>query len=174
VKVRLRSAWPVAFGVAALLLSACSNGSSASAYSGSTSSGSAVMIGTDNIPGIGTVLDNAHGLTLYYNTREIGGSIACTGSCTRIWPPVVVTGPLPKASASITGPFGSVRRPDGSTQLTYEGMPLYTYEGDSGLGQANGQGLQGIWFAATASGSSQSGMGGSSSGYGVGYGWGMG
>jgi predicted lipoprotein with Yx(FWY)xxD motif len=165
-KVRLRRAWPAAFGVAALLLAACSSGNSAYAYGGSSSSGSATAIGTDQVAGVGTVLDNAQGLTLYYNTREAGGTIVCTGSCATAWPPVIVTGTLPKASGSMMGAFGVIGRPDGSTQLTYNGMPLYTFQGDSGPGQANGQGVQGIWFAATASGVGPSGVMGGGSGMG--------
>ena len=63
-------------------------------------------------------------------------------------------------------------RPDGTTQLTINGMPLYTYSGDSASGQASGQGIQGVWFAVSASGSSTSaaGSGGSSGGGGGGYG----
>jgi hypothetical protein len=62
-------------------------------------------------------------------------------------------------------------RPDGSTQLTINGMPLYTYSGDSGSGQASGQGIQDVWFAVTPSGTSTStGGNGDSSGGGGGYG----
>jgi predicted lipoprotein with Yx(FWY)xxD motif len=165
-----------ALAAGALLLAACNNGgSTASAQggdsSGSTSSGSAV--GTATVDGVGTVLDTSKGLTLYYNTQEAGGKIVCTGSCAQAWPPMTVTGSTPAVPDGVSGTFGTVKRPDGSTQLTFEGFPLYTFSGDSQAGQATGQGLQGVWFAATASGV-QGAMGtknGGSSGVSNGYGY---
>jgi hypothetical protein len=70
----------------------------------------------------------------------------------------------------IKGTFGTIKRPDGSTQLTINGMPLYTYSGDSASGQATGQGIQGVWFAVAASGTSTSGTGSGGSSGGGGYG----
>jgi hypothetical protein len=55
-----------------------------------------------------------------------------------------------------------VKRPDGVTQVTYDGLLLYTFSGDSGPGQSNGQGVQGVWFAVTPAG--QSAKGGSGGG----------
>ena len=57
----------------------------------------------------------------------------------------------------VTGNLGTVMRPDGGTQVIYDGFPLYTYSGDTGPGQDNGQGIQGVWFAVTASASGSSG-----------------
>jgi predicted lipoprotein with Yx(FWY)xxD motif len=118
------------------------------------------------VSGVGTVLDTAKGLTLYYNTREQGGKIVCTGSCAQTWPPFPAPGGAPALPAGVQGSFGTVTRPDGGRQLTFDGFPLYTYAGDTGPGQATGQGIQGIWFAAPASGPKQGGSSGGSSGYG--------
>ncbi len=98
--------------------------------------------------GLGSVLDTSNGLTLYHNTRESNGTIVCTGACAQEWPPVTVSGTVP-ASPAGAGTFGTVDRPDGTTQLTFHGMPLYTFAGDTAAGQANGQGLyqDGLWFA---------------------------
>lgn len=174
---RLRSG-AAAFGAAALLLAACGHSSSTTSPSHAPQS-NATSIGTDRIQGIGTVLDTAQGLTLYHNTAEAGGRIVCTGSCAKVWPPVLVSGVPPQGSPVIKGAFGSMKRPDGTTQLTFDGMPLYTFSGDSSPGQANGQGLQGVWFAVTASGAKTSGSnaggsasGGSSSGSSRGYSYG--
>jgi predicted lipoprotein with Yx(FWY)xxD motif len=159
--------------LAALLLAACGRGNGASSGGDSPSpSGTALSVQTDSISGIGTVLANKAGLTLYHNTEESGGTIVCTGGCVSVWPPVLVTGSLPHDTRVIKGTFGTIMRPDGSRQLTINDMPLYTYTGDSGLGQASGQGIQGVWFAVTPSGSSTSagGSGGSSGGGGGGYG----
>ncbi len=157
-----------AVAIAALLLAACGNGSSAASSSPVPKAGT---IGTDHVSGLGAVLDDSAGLTLYHLTTENGGTIRCTGSCAETWPPVIVTGSLPIGSAVITGTFGTVERPGGTKQLTYDGMPLYTYTGDSGPGEANGQGIQGVWFAVTPSGSSDATGAGSASGSSGGSGW---
>jgi hypothetical protein len=67
--------------------------------------------------------------------------------------------------------LGTSARPDGSTQVTYAGHPLYYFSGDSAAGDAKGQGLNGVWFIATADGMLPTGSGGpsptpSSGGYG--------
>ncbi|HZP90881.1 MAG TPA: hypothetical protein VFC04_07800 [Actinomycetota bacterium] len=152
----------------ALTLLACSRGATATSGSGGSKGGSstAMTIGTQQVKGIGTVLDTAEGLTLYYNTQETGGKIVCTGSCEGAWPPVLVSGALPAVPGGVTGSFGTIVRPDGSKQLTFDGKPLYTYAGDNGPGQANGQGLQGVWYAVTTSASGSGAGSGSASGSG--------
>ena len=162
-----------AIAMAALLLAACGRSSGSTSGGGSPSpSGTALSVQTDSISGIGTVLANGAGLTLYHNTKETGGNIVCTGSCTSFWPPVLVTGSLPQDTGMIKGTFGTIMRPDGSTQLTINDMPLYTFASDKTSGEATGQGIQGVWFAVAASGTSASaaGSGGSSGGGGGGYG----
>jgi predicted lipoprotein with Yx(FWY)xxD motif len=161
-----------AIALAALLLAACGRSSGSTSSGGGSPSGTALSVQTDSVSGIGSVLANSAGLTLYHNTKENGSTIVCTGGCVSIWPPVLVTGSLPQDTGMIKGTFGTIMRPDGSTQLTINGMPLYTYSGDSGSGQASGQGIQGVWFAVTPSGTSTSagGSGGSSGGGGGGYG----
>ncbi len=140
-------------GVAAVLLAACAKNNTSPSSGGSTPpSTSGQTVQTESVSGVGTVLANASGFTLYHNTQEKNGAIICTGQCASIWPPVVATGTMPHATGMMHGKFGTIMRPDGTTQLTFNGMPLYTYSGDSASGQANGQSIQGIWFAATASG----------------------
>jgi len=159
--------------LAALLLAACgrSSGGTSSGAGSPSPSATALSVQTDSVSGVGTVLANSAGLTLYHNTKENGSRIVCTGGCASFWPPVLVTGSVPQDTGMIGGTFGTIMRPDGSTQLTINGMPLYTYSGDSGSGQASGQGLQGVWFAVTPSGTSTSAGGsGGSSGGGGGYG----
>ena len=76
----------------------------------------------------------------------------CTGSCATYWPPV--TGPV-TAGSGVTGTLGTITRPDGTTQATYDGHPLYTYVGDTGPGQAKGNGKNlsgGVWYEMTISG----------------------
>ncbi|MBV8194443.1 MAG: hypothetical protein JOY80_02840, partial [Candidatus Dormibacteraeota bacterium] len=111
---------------------------------------------------LGTVLTTPQGLTLYYFTPEMGGTVVCTGSCASTWPPFKVNG-TPTAPSGATGMLGTVALSDGSTQLTYNGWPLHTYAADTAAGQTNGQGIGGKWFAATP-GLTSSGPGSSGSG----------
>jgi predicted lipoprotein with Yx(FWY)xxD motif len=95
---------------------------------------------------------NAQGLTLYHLSAERGGKFICTSaSCTQVWHPVVVASGT-KPSGTV-GSLGVVKRPDGTEQVTYKGMPLYTFAQDSAAGQANGQGIKdvGTWTAVTPS-----------------------
>ena len=97
------------------------------------------------------VLTDAHGLTLYWFAPDSPAVSRCTGSCAAYWPPV--TGD-PKAPPGIPGRFGTISRP-GGRQVTYNGHPLYTYLGDKGPGQANGNDLDlngGLWYEMRVSG----------------------
>jgi predicted lipoprotein with Yx(FWY)xxD motif len=110
--------------------------------SGGTTS---ATLGTQTISGIGTVLTTSDGLTLYALPAEKGGNIQCTGSCATAWPPLLVTGGNPPTlPQGVSGTVGKVTRPDGSVEVTYNDMPLYTWQGDSAPGQATGQGVEGF------------------------------
>jgi predicted lipoprotein with Yx(FWY)xxD motif len=100
---------------------------------------------TAKIGGV-TVLTNADGLTLYWFAPDTPTTSRCTGSCAAYWPPVTGT---PTAGPGVTGTLGTIKRPDGTVQVTYDGHPLYTYIGDSGPGQAHGNNLNlngGLWY----------------------------
>jgi predicted lipoprotein with Yx(FWY)xxD motif len=110
-----------------------------------------VTLKTAEIGGI-TVLTDAKGRTLYLFARDTPSASACTGSCAAYWPPV--TGD-PMAGPGVTGRLGTIKRPGGATQATYDGHPLYTYIGDSARGQANGNKLDlngGYWYEVRVSG----------------------
>jgi predicted lipoprotein with Yx(FWY)xxD motif len=99
-----------------------------------------------------SVLVNGSGMTLYHYTKDSSGTVTCTGSCAKIWPPLT----LPKGRSKTTGgsgvmgSFGTASNPaGGSAVVTYNGWPLYTYSGDKSSSEANGQGLLGVWFVAT-------------------------
>lgn len=94
-----------------------------------------------------TVLTNNAGRTLYSLSVEKRGNFICTGGCLASWKPLVVP-----ADTRPTGPvtLGTVKRPDGRTQVTYKGRPLYTFSGDRKPGEASGEGIKdvGTWHAA--------------------------
>jgi predicted lipoprotein with Yx(FWY)xxD motif len=95
-----------------------------------------------------TVLTNKAGLTLYSLSVEKHGHFICTGSCVSTWIPLLV-----RPGVKPTGPvaLGTVKRPNGKRQVTFAGRPLYTFDGDSRKGEANGEGFKdvGTWHAAT-------------------------
>jgi predicted lipoprotein with Yx(FWY)xxD motif len=99
-----------------------------------------------------TVLTNAKGLTLYWFAPDTAAKSVCYGSCAQYWPPV--TGSAAAHAAGVPGTFGTIKRTDGSSQITYNGHPLYTYIADSGPGQAHGDNLNlngGLWHEITVS-----------------------
>jgi predicted lipoprotein with Yx(FWY)xxD motif len=181
-----------AFGALAVFLSACASNSSspsgaaygggaaASAASPKASSGSGTMASqpktsmlTIRKTRIGYVLANARGDTLYWYSRDVkgGGSSACTGQCLSAWP--AFTGmPAAVSGIKLNGVLGTITRPGGIVQATYNGYPLYTYAGDSGPGATEGNGVGGVWHVITGhvlTSSAPSGTGGSSSSGGSGW-----
>ena len=109
-----------------------------------------VTLKTATISGI-NVLTNANGRTLYWFAPDTPATSKCTGSCAAYWPPVPGH---PKAGPGVTGKLGTIKRPGGGLQATYDGHPLYTYIGDSGPGQAGGNNLNlngGLWYEVRSS-----------------------
>ena len=107
-------------------------------------SGSGSGLKTTTIGGT-RVLTNAKGFTLYSFAPDTPTTSKCYGSCAAYWPPVTGT---TAAGAGLPGKVGTIKRTDGSGQLTYNGHPLYTYVGDSAPGQARGNNLNlngGLW-----------------------------
>jgi predicted lipoprotein with Yx(FWY)xxD motif len=114
--------------------------------------GGAVVVKSAQVGSVGTVLVNAKGRTLYHYTPDTATKVACVGGCATLWPPLLVPAGTtsPTGASGLTG-FGTVARTGGELQVTYHGMPLYIYSGDSSAGQANGQGLGGVWHVITVS-----------------------
>ena len=113
--------------------------------------GAGVTLKAAKISGV-TVLTNTSGLTLYWFAPDTPAFSKCTGSCTAYWPPVTGN---PKAGPGVTGKLGTIKRPGGGVQATYDGHPLYTYIGDNGPGQAQGNNLNlngGLWYEVRVSG----------------------
>jgi predicted lipoprotein with Yx(FWY)xxD motif len=94
-----------------------------------------------------TVLTTTKGRTLYSLSAESNGKFVCTGGCLSVWHPLLVP-----AATKPAGPvkLGTVKRPDGRTQVTFKGRPLYSFSGDTKTGDANGEGIKdvGTWHAA--------------------------
>jgi predicted lipoprotein with Yx(FWY)xxD motif len=96
----------------------------------------------------------ASGRTLYHDGSEKKNVVKCVGPCAVTWTPLLVSpGAKPAAGPGVTASLlGIVKRPDGKLQVTYAGLPLYLYTGDTKAGDVKGQGEGGIWHALTPSG----------------------
>jgi predicted lipoprotein with Yx(FWY)xxD motif len=113
--------------------------------------GTGVTLHSAEIGGV-AVLTNAKGFTLYWFAPDTATTSRCTGSCAAYWPPVFGT---PRAGPGVTGRLGIISRPGGGVQATYDGHPLYSYIGDNGPGQANGNNLDlngGLWYEVRTAG----------------------
>jgi predicted lipoprotein with Yx(FWY)xxD motif len=98
--------------------------------------------------GLGSILVNADGKTLYAFANDQGTTSACTGACTGIWPALMSAG-NPTGGAGIDASKLS-KAPSG--QVVYNGHLLYTYASDASAGQTNGQGVGGVWHVVAPSG----------------------
>jgi predicted lipoprotein with Yx(FWY)xxD motif len=103
----------------------------------------------------GKILFDGRGFVLYAFTRDAHGRSACSGACARAWPPYVAKA-RPRAATGIAARrLGTMRRADGSLQVTYAGRPLYYYVGDRAPGQILCQNVLeygGIWRVVRPSG----------------------
>jgi len=111
------------------------------------SAAAAFTVASVTLPSVGSVLTGPNGRTLYYLTTDTPTSTTCTGQCAAVWPPLLVpAGTSPTLASGLSGALGTAARPDGTTQLTYEGRLLYYFQGDTAPGQDKGQGVDGTWF----------------------------
>ena len=103
---------------------------------------------------LGTVLVNSTGRTLYHFTSDTRTKASCTASCMAQWPPLLIAaGAKPVAGPGISAAkLGTLKRADGGLQVTYNGMTLYRYAGDSKAGQANGEAVSDKWYAVSSAG----------------------
>lgn len=91
--------------------------------------------------GIGTILVDGNGRTVYAFAKDTSPQSTCSGACVQNWPAVTTAG-TPQAGSGVTASMlGTSRRGDGTVQVTYAGHPLYRFSGDSAAGDMNGQGV---------------------------------
>ncbi len=160
----LKSGWAAAAGLGSLvlLLTACGGSSGSSSTSSPTTTptttaqangqptsevsvpppGSIVLVVQKST--LGYILAAANGQVLYtYDKDTKGGTPTCTGSCAAIWPPLTGN-PVASAADTGLGTLGTVSDANGAKQVTYNGMPLYTYKGAHALA-VTGNGVGGVW-----------------------------
>jgi predicted lipoprotein with Yx(FWY)xxD motif len=129
----------------------------ASTTATSTTSAGPAKIASATISGVGAVLVNAQGRTLYVFARDNAKRVTCVSACAAVWPPAFLRGgQKPVAAGSVKRSLlGSDPDPSGGRVITYAGWPLYTYVTDSAAGQAHGQALNlngGLWYVIAPSG----------------------
>jgi predicted lipoprotein with Yx(FWY)xxD motif len=170
-------------GCAALALAACSSSKSSSSTASSSSAAAAgatttaaptspaTMFSTSTISGVGDVVVDGLGRTVYVLTSDMKTNLPCddASGCTKFWPDL----PFPDGVSSATAGTGiqqsllsSKKLADGETYPTYNGWLMYEFVKDSGPGQANGVGVKsfgGTWYALSPSGTLVSKSGASTS-----------
>jgi predicted lipoprotein with Yx(FWY)xxD motif len=111
---------------------------------------------TAPVGGVGRVVVDGHGFTVYLFEPDHRSGSTCYGSCAQAWPPLLLPHGVtaPKAGAGIrVALLGTTPRPGGAVQVTYGGWPLYTWVGDTRPGIATGEArdnLGGCWYAVDA------------------------
>jgi predicted lipoprotein with Yx(FWY)xxD motif len=145
----------VAVAAAVAIVAGCGSNNSGSGSSGSSGGGAYGSGGTSGASNgqsgvatvktasssLGTILVDGSGRTLYLFEKDQPNQSACSGACASAWP-IDNSSAAPKAGGQVNASLlGTIKRSDGTTQVTYDKHPLYYYAGDTTPGQLNGQGL---------------------------------
>jgi predicted lipoprotein with Yx(FWY)xxD motif len=114
------------------------------------------VVALRRLPGVdGPVLAGNGGRTLYLFGGDPAGQSRCSGACVTAWPPYLAAGPLRAGPGVNPALLGTTHRADGTIQVSYDGHPLYYYQGDISAGSRQGEGARafgGRWYLVTASG----------------------
>ena len=157
----------VVAAAAAVALAACGSSDNGSTATAATTPSGNDTVSMMTVDGAGSVLVDSQGNALYTPDQEASGKIMCTGECNAVWMPLTTAGTTkPTAASNVSGKLGTVKRPDGSTQVTLDGKPLYTFTEDGGPGNVTGDGVTDnfggqsfTWHVIGGNGSSSSGGG---------------
>lgn len=142
--------------ILALILSACASATpvppaaTSAPAAGMPSGPAAVNVGQS--AALGSFLVDSKSITLYLYTKDTPNTSNCYGSCATYWPPLLTKG-APVAGNGLTAAMiGTTKRTDGTTQVTYNGWPLYYYASDHAAGDTTGENVKGVWFVITPAG----------------------
>jgi predicted lipoprotein with Yx(FWY)xxD motif len=125
-----------------------------SSGSGSSASAGGAQVAVAQNGSLGSILVDSKGMTLYLYTKDTqnSGASTCYGQCATFWPALTTSGAPAAGSGLDDSKFGTITRTDGTTQVTYNGWPLYYYAKDKQAGDVNGQKVGGVWFVVSPSG----------------------
>jgi predicted lipoprotein with Yx(FWY)xxD motif len=104
---------------------------------------------------LGKILVNGSGRTLYLFEGDKGSASRCNGACASVWPPLTTSGMPSGVHGVHAGKLGAAKRSDGTSGVTYNGHPLYTYSGDTAPGTATGEGSDDFgahWYVVSPAG----------------------
>jgi predicted lipoprotein with Yx(FWY)xxD motif len=141
----------------ALAVAACGSsggGASASPAPPTTPTGQSATVGIAST-GLGQILVDAQGRTLYLFQKDSGTTSTCTGACATAWPPLRASGQTTVGSGANAALLGTTPRSDGAPQITYNGHPVYLFINDKKPGDTNGEGVNAFgasWFALSPTG----------------------
>ena len=160
----------VAAAVGLLVLAGCGAAGHTAAASGPSASSKTV---TARQAGGMSVLATSSGQTLYASNQERGHVLCTSSACVAVWKPLTVSdGQKPTSAGGVAGHLSTVKRQDGSRQVSFDGQPLYTFSFDHSAGQVNGDGQKDsfdgtdfTWHAATPTGASPTSGSSKGSGY---------
>jgi predicted lipoprotein with Yx(FWY)xxD motif len=122
---------------------------------GAAGNADSAVVDTADVADLGTILVDSEGRTLYDFHKDEGAVSSCYGACAQAWPPLVTAGKAEAGAGIAAAKLGTTKRKDGTVQVTYAGHPLYTYVGDKGPGEANGNDIDQFgaeWYALLPSG----------------------
>jgi predicted lipoprotein with Yx(FWY)xxD motif len=145
-----------AIALAAVVLAGCGGGtSSATGALPKTTSGRPATIGVAS-NSLGDILVNSQGRTLYLFAKDTGSTSTCSGACAVNWPPLRANGEPAIGSGVTRSLVGVSKRPDGVSQVTYNGHPVYLFKADTSAGQTGGEAINAFgaaWYVLSAAGS---------------------
>jgi predicted lipoprotein with Yx(FWY)xxD motif len=170
-----RIAVPIAtFATVALVAAACGSSSSSSTTPAAAGSSTAPSTAPSAAPSsaagssatggvtveahkgsLGTYLTDASGKSLYLFASDTSTMSTCSGACATAWPPLTTTSAATAGSGVTATDLGTLSRSGGTKQVTFNGHPLYYFEGDTAAGQTNGQGSSAFgakWWLVTPAG----------------------
>ncbi len=144
----------VVLPLVALVAAGCGSSGGTSTAAAKTAGGSSATVSVANT-GLGKILVDSQGKTLYLFAQDTGTKSTCSGGCATAWPPLRASGKPTACGGAKASLLGTTPRSDGQPQVTYDGHPLYGYQGDSRAGDTNGQGVDGFgapWYVLSANG----------------------
>lgn len=140
-------------------LTACGGGNGYSSSSGSSSApaasqaaGGEAKLATADVSGLGKVVVDGNGRTVYVFDKDTSGKSNCEGGCLAMWRAVAAGTGTPQLAGIDASMVSTITRSDGSKQLAIGGLPLYLFASDAKAGDAKGQAFGGIWWVVGADG----------------------
>ncbi len=119
---------------------------------GGAMSGDAATVEVTEGDTLGEFLVDAEGMTLYLFTNDSEGTSNCYDGCAASWPPLLTDGEPEAGDGVDAALLGTTERTDGTTQVTYNGLPLYFFASDQSAGDTSGQGVGDVWYVVSPEG----------------------